>query len=339
MEKVKQKVTYGRKSKRAKVAANTSILDPPPPTAAPEVNLSSSPPSNHNQIQQAGLGSNCPPLIPTQVPNTQAEESPPVTEAGDSPPATQAETLPTNTSTSQSLMVNAAAIDSNANKKTSVVPRGSVEFFPENQRCSNTISSIIKSYFHDSYIKWKDVPIGVRDKWFERFQETYSWLPEDTVEVRKVFEHRGSNAMSSLLYHLSETQSSQSPSGEEGASQQNNSSIDELNLWIDIVGGKKKGRVFGIGGAAKLVGNGFCGGSLPKSSFWEKKFEDQVKKTEVMEKQLMVATTRLDEMEKFIRAMQFSLGFEPQNGGTEATESDSTDESSSEDESSEDDEI
>ncbi|KAJ4838342.1 hypothetical protein Tsubulata_002779 [Turnera subulata] len=285
MEKVRQKVINGRKSKRAKVAANTSVLDPPPPTAASEVNLSSSPPSNHNQIQQAGLGSNCSPLIPTQVPNTQAEESPPITQAGESPPATQAETPPTNTSTSQSPVVNAAAIDSNADKKTSIVPRGNVE-----------------------------------DKWFERFQDTYSWLPEDTVEVRKVFEHRGSKAMSSLLYHaqfmakLSETQSSQNPSGEEG-------------------------RVFGLGGATKMVGNGSCGGSLPKSSFWEKKFEDQVKKTEVMEKQLMIATTRLDEMEKFIRVMQFPLGFEPQNGGTEATESDSTDKSSSEDESSEDEEI
>ncbi|KAJ4832624.1 hypothetical protein Tsubulata_001352 [Turnera subulata] len=207
MEKVRQNVTNGRKSKRAKVAANTSVLDPPPPTAAHE-----------------------------------------------------------------------------------------------------------------------DVPIGVRDKWFERFQDTYSWLSEDTVEAQ-------------FMANLSETQSSKSPSGEEGASQQNNSAIDELKLWVDIVGGKKKGRVFGLGGAAKMVGNGFCGGSLPKSSFWEKKFEDKVKKTEVMEKQLMVATTRLDEMKKFIRAMQFSLGFEPQNGGTEATESDSTDESSSEDESSEDDEI
>ncbi|KAJ4832101.1 hypothetical protein Tsubulata_028048 [Turnera subulata] len=311
LDKVRQKVTNGRKSKRAKVAANTSVLDPPPPTAAPEVNLNSSLPSNHNQIQQAGLGSNCSPLIPTQVPNTQAKESPPMTQAGESPPATQAETPPTNTSTSQSPVVNVAAIDSNADKKTSIVPRGSVEFFPENQCCSNAISSIIKSYFHDSYIKWKDVPIGVRDKWFERFQDTYSWLPEDTVEVRKVLEHRGSKAMSYLLYHaqfmakLSETQSSQNPSGEE----------------------------------AKMVGNGSCGGSLPKSSFWEKKFEDQVKKTEVMEKQLMIATTRLDEMEKFMRAMQFPLGFEPQNGGTEATESDSTEKSSSEDESSEDEEI
>ncbi|KAJ4829807.1 hypothetical protein Tsubulata_022115 [Turnera subulata] len=138
---------------------------------------------------------------------------------------------------------------------------------------------------------------------------------------------------------LSETQSSQNPSGEEGASQQNNSAIDELNLWVDIVGGKKKRRVFGLGDAAKMVGNGSCGGTLPKSSFWEKKFEDQVKKTEVMEKQLMIATTRLDEMEKFIRAMQFPLAFEAQNGGTEATESDSTDKSSSEDESSEDEEI
>ncbi|KAJ4844712.1 hypothetical protein Tsubulata_010670 [Turnera subulata] len=93
-------------------------------------------------------------------------------------------------------------------------------------------------------------------------------------------------------------QSSQDSNGEAGTS-----SVDELSLWVDVVGGKKKGRVFGLGGAAGLVGNGSFGGSLPKSSYWEKKFEEQVKKTEVMEERLM-------KMEELIRSLQIPPGFQ-----------------------------
>ncbi|KAJ4839048.1 hypothetical protein Tsubulata_022008 [Turnera subulata] len=129
------------------------------------------------------------------------------------------------------------------------------------------------------------------------------------------------------MARLSEMQSSQDSNGEAGTS-----SIDELSLWVDVVGGKKKGRVFGLGGAAGLVGNGSFGGSLPKSSYWEKKFEEQVKKTEVMEERLM-------KMEELIRSLQIPPSFQQRVGGKdkEVVEED-TDESSSEDETSEDDE-
>ncbi|KAJ4827186.1 hypothetical protein Tsubulata_030179, partial [Turnera subulata] len=59
-----------------------------------------------------------------------------------------------------------------------------------------------------------------------------------------------------------------------------------------------------------LVGNGSFGGSLPKNSYWEKQFEDQVQKTAVMEEKLMAATIRLDEMEKLIRSLHIPPGFQ-----------------------------
>ncbi|KAJ4830962.1 hypothetical protein Tsubulata_036454 [Turnera subulata] len=59
----------------------------------------------------------------------------------------------------------------------------------------------------------------------------------------------------------------------------------EVALWVEVAGGVKKGRVYGLAGQARWVGS-TSSGSASSGDYWEKKFEEQVKKTETLEQQL-----------------------------------------------------
>ncbi|KAJ4833378.1 hypothetical protein Tsubulata_022817, partial [Turnera subulata] len=237
------------------------------------------------------------------------------------------------------------------------------EFFPDNQVCVKFITETIKGHFMGPYISWKKVSEQERSPWFEEFGTAFHWQPQNTTAVHRVFEHRGSVAMASMLlrdyqacvdgginlagneeakelgYDLgiaetfrrthsikqkdnkretfkakwSEAHSSEGSTGEE-MSRANGP--QEVAVWLEAVGGVKKGRAYGLAGQARCLFPGSSSsptGSSSSSDYWEKKFEEQLKKTELMEQQLSSQNeyiketkTRPEQVEAWMQKMRFS---------------------------------
>ncbi|KAJ4828710.1 hypothetical protein Tsubulata_050241 [Turnera subulata] len=85
-----------------------------------------------------------------------------------------------------------------------------------------------------------------------------------------------------------------------------------------------KGRVYGLAGQARWVGS-ISSGSTSSGDYWEKKFEEQVKKTETLEQQLSSqseyikqTSSRLEQLESWMKHMQFSSSQPPTAQGTGA---------------------
>ncbi|KAM7260728.1 hypothetical protein ACFE04_011401 [Oxalis oulophora] len=68
--------------------------------------------------------------------------------------------------------------------------------------CVQAISSIIRSYYKCAWISWKKVPQADRDMWFREFGDLYTWNPEETHTIQKVWETNGTNSMRNMLFRV-----------------------------------------------------------------------------------------------------------------------------------------
>ncbi|KAJ4832747.1 hypothetical protein Tsubulata_050576 [Turnera subulata] len=79
-----------------------------------------------------------------------------------------------------------------------------MSFFPDNQVCVKFITETIKGHFKGPYISWKKVPEQERSQWFEEFGTAFHGQPQNIAAVHRVFKHRGSVAMASMLLRAKE---------------------------------------------------------------------------------------------------------------------------------------
>ncbi|KAJ4837121.1 hypothetical protein Tsubulata_036988 [Turnera subulata] len=121
---------------------------------------------------------------------------------------------------------------------------------------------------------------------------------------------------------VAEGNSSEGSNGEEVCAVQDKEK--EVALWVEVAGGVKKGRVYGLAGQARWVGS-TSSGSASSGDYWEKKFEEQVKKTETLEQQLSSqseyikqTSSRLEQLESWMKQMQSSSSQPPTIEGTGA---------------------
>ncbi|KAJ4836542.1 hypothetical protein Tsubulata_013587 [Turnera subulata] len=280
-----------------------NTMPPPPPVKVPTQrsalhNLSASnensghSPSANNPTQNSPSASNFMPTPSIQgAPNMFVVPPDPVAPEPDAPSTSAATPNAVNSPTLQTPPATIPAVPAPSVQNDILSP-----FFPDSQVCVKFITETIKGHFKGPYISWKKVPEKERNQWFEEFQSAFHWPPENTPSVLRVFDHRGSVAMASGA----------GPNKEK-----------EVALWVEVAGGKKKGRVYGLAGQVRLVGSTSSGfGS--SGDYWEKKFEEQVKKTETLEQQLSSqsayikeTSSRLEQLEAWMKQMQFSSSQQP----------------------------
>ncbi|KAJ4838926.1 hypothetical protein Tsubulata_003657 [Turnera subulata] len=120
----------------------------------------------------------------------------------------------------------------------------------------------------------------------------------------------------SFKARLGEANSSEGSNGEEGGAALTKEK--EVALWVEVAGGMKKGRVYGLGGQARLFGSTSSGSTSSSGDYWEKNFKEQVKKIETLEQQLSSqsayikeTSSRLEQLEALMKQLKFSSSQQP----------------------------
>ncbi|KAJ8434467.1 hypothetical protein Cgig2_006273 [Carnegiea gigantea] len=85
--------------------------------------------------------------------------------------------------------------------KTKIFPRGK-EFYPNHTHVIHALSNIMRSKFDSSYHTWKEIPIEVRNIWFDEFKKKFCWDVEHAHEIRRVFEFRGSSRLKGMTFEI-----------------------------------------------------------------------------------------------------------------------------------------
>ncbi|KAJ4839695.1 hypothetical protein Tsubulata_033290 [Turnera subulata] len=172
--------------------------------------------------------------------------------------------------------------------KITIYPRG-YEFTNE-ERCTKTISSIIRGHYNGAYLSWKKVPQDQRNMMFrlrsmgmiqELLEPSYILtLGEKITNRKKAFTTKWTKAQSIFSTNTSEGIEPEAP--------------NEYDVWIDAVGGKnKKGRIIGLAGESSLIKHRSSSVAPNNSNHWENKWEEQVKKTEDLQQEVVELKSQL----------------------------------------------
>ncbi|KAJ8431652.1 hypothetical protein Cgig2_024124 [Carnegiea gigantea] len=82
-----------------------------------------------------------------------------------------------------------------------IFPRGK-EFYPNHTHVIHALSNIMRSKFDSPYHTWKEIPIEVRNMWFDKFKKKFCWDDEHAHEIRRVFEFRASSRLKGMTFEI-----------------------------------------------------------------------------------------------------------------------------------------
>ncbi|KAJ8420416.1 hypothetical protein Cgig2_027941 [Carnegiea gigantea] len=85
--------------------------------------------------------------------------------------------------------------------KMKIFPRGK-EFYPNHTHVIHALSNIMRSKFDSPYHTWKEIPIEVRNMWFDKFKKKFCWDDEHAHEIRRVFEFRASSRLKGMTFEI-----------------------------------------------------------------------------------------------------------------------------------------
>ncbi|KAI0530949.1 hypothetical protein KFK09_000498 [Dendrobium nobile] len=152
------------------------------------------------------------------------------------------------------------------------------------------IRDIIKNKYDAPYLSWKKIPKPVRDMWFGEFQKQSLGREPTPLELHtRTHQHQAD-------HQWVDEKSKKAHSTGEGSSS-GSTYIFEYHTWSEVVGGRQRGRVYGMGSQAFAIE-----GSSSTSAF-----HDPSGAEESVSEMVAALTREIEEMRRVQNEMQAEL--------------------------------